>query len=211
MSFFNFPRAFQTEQKLNTKYGEIIFTSYQIGELVLLSGKLVAGDPLTLLGCQPFTVNITPGRYPVTLSIAQFQKNNDRRVAYAMVSIYETNVVKWQMATLPNEKLSSLKKGEIFGYGVDSGTGSFMDEVVVEILDDSIYIDQEKSLLEQLEEALEKNSSPTWTWANFLVDESTQANVIAFSSGWGDGIYATYFGYDVNNRLVKIITDFDLF
>ncbi len=42
------------------------------------------------------------------------------------------------------------------------------------------------------------------------VDEESQANVIAFSSGWGDGIYPTYFGYDEQGNVVCAVTDFQL-
>jgi hypothetical protein len=57
---------------------------------------------------------------------------------------------------------------------------------------------------------LDDNPNLSWSWANFLVDEESQANVIAFSSGWGDVLYPTYFGYDVEDCIVKVITDFRL-
>ena len=52
---------------------------------------------------------------------------------------------------------------------------------------------------------LEENSLE---WANMCVDDSTQANVIAFDSGGGDGIYPTYFGYDAEDDIVCVVTDF---
>lgn len=211
MCMLDFSVFFQAGYRLNTKLGEIILTPFKVGELVLNSGKLVACDPLTLCDCEPFTVNFLPGSYPVILSIAHIQKNNDRRVAYAMLYLSEQTPVRWKMATHAGEELSSLKEGEFFGYGVDSGTGCFMDADVAEIMDDSIYTKTEEEILVyQLEDLLERNQTRTWCWANFCIDEESQANVIAFSSGWGDGIYPTYFGYDTEDNIVKVVTDFHL-
>ncbi|BAY11280.1 DUF4241 domain-containing protein [Calothrix sp. NIES-2098] len=213
MNNFDFLSYFQNEQNLsNEKLSDIIFTPYKVGELVLTSGKLVACDPLTLADSEPFTANFAPGRYPVILSIAHIQKNNSRRVAYAMLCLSEQTPVAWEMATHPTEDLSSLQEDEFFGYGVDSGTGCFMDADTAQIMDDSIYSKNtyQESLFYKLNCELEKNYSPTWDWADMCVDNSNQANVIAFSSGWGDGIYPTYFGFNIENKIVKVITDFHL-
>ncbi|WP_432774035.1 DUF4241 domain-containing protein [Brevibacillus gelatini] len=31
-----------------------------------------------------------------------------------------------------------------------------------------------------------------------------------FSSGWGDGSYASYIGYDADGQIVRLLTDFYL-
>ncbi|NET37521.1 MAG: DUF4241 domain-containing protein [Cyanothece sp. SIO1E1] len=48
-------------------------------------------------------------------------------------------------------------------------------------------------------------------WANVVVNEANGANVIAFSSGWGDGGYASYWGYDAKGNLASLVTDFACF
>jgi hypothetical protein len=35
--------------------------------------------------------------------------------------------------------------------------------------------------------------------------------VIVFQSGYGDGFYASYWGFDAEGQLVCLVTDFDLF
>jgi len=40
------------------------------------------------------------------------------------------------------------------------------------------------------------------------VDETTGVNIIAFSSGWGDSCYASYWGYDAAKQRVALMTDF---
>jgi len=47
--------------------------------------------------------------------------------------------------------------------------------------------------------------------ANIKVSERTEANVITFSSGWGDGGYASFWGYDALGDLTCLVTDFNLF
>ncbi|MBW4474008.1 MAG: DUF4241 domain-containing protein [Stenomitos rutilans HA7619-LM2] len=83
-----------------------------------------------------------------------------------------------------------------------------MNADVTTILDDSIYAEEESILIYQLQNLLEVNQTFTCSWANMCLDNETQANVIAFSSGWGDGIYPTYFGFNESGEVVSVITDF---
>jgi hypothetical protein len=140
----DFLKFFQAEYSLNTKFGEVIFTPFKVGELVLTSGKLVASDPLPSPDSEPFPANFLPGSYPVILSIAHIlENNNDRRVAFAMLCLSEQTPVRGEMATLAGEELSSLEEGEFFDYAVGSGTGCFVDADVAEIMDESIYAETE--------------------------------------------------------------------
>jgi hypothetical protein len=105
-----------------------------------------------------------------------------------------------------------LKKEQLLGYSVDSGTGCFMDAEAADILDNSIYAEAEEDVLVyKLGDLLEENQSRTWCCANMCLNSYTKVNVIAFSSGWGDGIYTTYLGYDKEGNIVCFATDFNLF
>ncbi|WP_448268932.1 DUF4241 domain-containing protein [Nostoc sp. DSM 114159] len=217
MNNLKFLEAFRNQKIGNFELNEINYNTYNGGELILTSGKLVACDPLVNPDSDPFDIILAPGRYSVILSVAHFQKNNDQRVAYAMLCVNQATPVRWEVARTDNqdENLGLLSEGEIFGYAVDSGTGCFMDAKAGEIINDSIYSAYLKKtriedLTYKIECELKKNYRPTWDWANVCIDSSTQANIIAFHSGWGDGIYATYLGYDKNNNIVNVITDFNL-
>ncbi|MBE9105062.1 DUF4241 domain-containing protein [Nostoc cf. edaphicum LEGE 07299] len=63
-------------------------------------------------------------------------------------------------------------------------------------------------MIDLIQDELRKNYRPTWDWTNICIDKSTQLNIIAFSSGYGDGIYPTYFGYDTEDKIVNIVTEF---
>jgi hypothetical protein len=46
--------------------------------------------------------------------------------------------------------------------------------------------------------------------ATVTVQGGAGGNLIAFSSGWGDGCYASFFGYDAHDKLVGLVTDFQV-
>ncbi|MBD2314157.1 DUF4241 domain-containing protein [Desertifilum sp. FACHB-1129] len=206
----DFLKAFQPGQKLISRLGHMTLTSYQLGHLILTSGKLVACDPLVFPGTDPFDVQFKPGHYPVILSVAHNSKDDNITVAYAMLRLSEQIPVKWELATKFGENLSTLSENEVFGYGVDSGTGCFMDADTSQIIVDQCWEAEtyEESLTCKLEETIEENYSLGYNWANLCVDDSTQANVIAFDSGVGDGFYASYFGLDIEGCIVAVVTEF---
>ena len=119
------------------------------------------------------------------------------------------------MATFVGQDDTTLASGESFGYSVDSGTGCFMDAaclpaVLLEDVDGPPYEDlvdeDEKRMAAVLEQLRRTNPG----WANVLLDQATGANIVAFNSGDGDGVYTSYFGYDPQDRLVCLFTDFEV-
>jgi hypothetical protein len=208
----------------------------EIGNLVVTSGKLIACDPLLKPGLKEyFGKTVSPGHYPVILSIAELQPRNDTRIAYAMLRLSKEPVVKWEIATV-NGQYPREDEGEIYGYGVDSGTGCFMDWDVAKTLSNLANSDPitdeaarqsgsdqagklSSAALDRFEQEfcnkvileMEQNEQgAAKNWANVLVNDTTGANVIAFSSGWGDGGYSSYWGYDAKGNLANLVTDFML-
>ncbi|CBN55076.1 MULTISPECIES: DUF4241 domain-containing protein [Kamptonema] len=210
MSKLDLMKAFQPGHKLITQFCELTLTSYEIGKLTLNSGKLVACDPLVFPGTEPFAPQFKSGHYPVILSVGYNPKDDNKTVAYAMLRFNEQAPIKWQLATKLGEDLSVLSGNEVFGYGVDSGTGCFMDADAGQIIVDNTWKAEtyEESLSCKLGEALEENYNLGFNWANLCVDDSTHANVIAFDSGEGDGFYASYFGLDAEGCIVAVVTEF---
>jgi len=58
---------------------------------------------------------------------------------------------------------------------------------------------------------MDKTYVHTWSWANVEMDPVTKANVVIFSSGLGDGCYASYFAFDQEHHPVLLVTDFGVF
>ncbi len=208
MNNCDFSKVFQEGQILHPSFGLMYLKPYKIGELVLTSGKLVACDPLVFPGTEPFDLNLAPGVYPVILSIAYNQDKNNPMVAFAKLSLSEKVPSRWRMATKAGENLAHLNDGQVFGYAVDSGIGCFMDADTSQIIVDNTWDSDtyEETLACKLDQLLEERNDLEFMWANMCVNEATGANIIAFEVGIGDGFYYSFFGYDIENKLVEVVT-----
>jgi hypothetical protein len=180
-----------------------------LARLVVTSGRIYAGDALIRPRGLTFSQRVPAGSYPVLLSIATFD-NEDQRVAFARVEIRPGQPVRWEMATAEGQDPTALAEGEIIAYGVDSGTGSFMDAEVAQQLG-SMSRAEAATFSERVVDEFLDHSVNTWHWADVTVDASTGANLVGFASGWGDGFYASYWGYDAHDEVVCLLTDFGIF
>jgi hypothetical protein len=228
-SRFAFPdlvRAFRD----GTQFGDGTVHVCALGNLALPTGAIVACDPgyLRLMQQPAYTRRVEPGTYPVLLSLLSRGQGErkDVRVACASVRFREDPVQRWEMALRPGQDLSMLMPGHFFGYGVDGGRGCFVDELAVTRL---------KPAQKQFADSLK--GLTTWSYAGFLaampaaihplepspadpalpghakigvLDPATGATVVSFSSGMGDGAYASYFGLAADDSVVCLVTDFGL-
>lgn len=174
-----------------------------VGDLFLPTGHLVACDPLVCPEAEPFAISLPPGAYPVVLSIADMGK--DQRVAFATIHLGQGVPTNWKMMTVADQDISKLKPEEFFGYGVDSGTGCFMDRATGKTLEEMMSKNQ--TFFETIDEEMDETYRHTWSWLNMKFGD---ANLIAFSSGYGDGAYATYAGFASNGEITVIVTDFSV-
>jgi hypothetical protein len=183
---------------------------HDLGELVVISGQIVACDPLSMPDMPPFAETVAPGRCSVLISVAE-SASGDQRVAFALLRLSDRPAARWENAVPQGKSLGELKAGDVFGYGVDAGTGCFMDVATARALVALAKAAAARGDYEDnsgLTDALMATYVNTWSWANLVVDPASGANVIAFSSGWGDGWYASYWGYDISDQRVALITDF---
>jgi hypothetical protein len=185
----------------NCKVDGITLIHHRLGDLFLPTGELVACDPFVTPEAQPFKLMFPCGAFPVILSVAEIA--TDQRVAYATIRFKESAPVAWEMMTTGNHDASTLEAGHIFGYGVDSGTGSFMDRSAGELL--SRKMAAETDFFETMMAEMDKTYRHTWSWLDMKFG---RGNLIAFSSGYGDGVYATYAGFDSNGEVAVVVTDF---
>lgn len=134
------------------------------------------------------------------------ESKTDQRVAFAIVNISSETPARWEMLTVGNQNVFELKEDEIFGYGVDSGTGSFMDVSASRTLLEKLSAHDQ--IAPALMEEMEKTYRNTWSWLN--AEFGNNSNMLAFSSGFGDGVYASYVGYTTEGKIAKVITDFSV-
>lgn len=207
------------------------------GDLDVPTGRIIACDPFWLANAPPpYTAVVPAGRHGVFLSIADY--GDDRRVACALLRCGAGDAVRWEMAVVPGQDPATLEPGQLFAYGVDAGTGCFVDEAVAEswlaqtgmgsmaawrrgadpssgptpertALVDAVYdwLDAFGDRLSALLARADQRAACGWA---SVAEEGYTGNLIAFSSGWGDGRYGSFFGYDAAGRISCLVTDFQV-
>ena len=172
------------------------------GSLLLPTGRIVACDPSVISGEEEaFVRTVPPGSYPVSIVLAT--DTEQARVAAAIVRFSDASPVSWERArTVEDDDL------EMTGYGVDSATGCFLDSSALAIVATELETTGQWDQL--IEEALEVAPDDEWFSANIPVSQSPPTNAIAFSSGFGDGLYASWFGLDSSGNAVCLVTDFEV-
>jgi hypothetical protein len=173
----------------------VTISTHQIGELILTSGRIIACDPLIVPDTRyHLKKTVKPGRYPVIVSVADFRPAGDTRFACAMLKLSGETSVKWEVALINEPDTNQID--DRTDYGVDAGTGCFVDWDAAEIIEDLVSLevrypekDEFEEFCDQVIAEMEKNSFDNYpltaSWANLQVSEVTEANIIAFSSGWG--------------------------
>ncbi len=211
-----FTGAFQSGYKLAVDEAaagnppQIIATTFrtlELGRLKIVSGKIAACDPFVQISDRlPFVQTVPNGDHAVKLAIVE-GGINDGRIAYARVDFSTEPAVTWKMALLDGQDSATLKEGEIFGYPVDAGTGAFYDPKAGTVL--AADLKRDENAWEAWQIAGEKNGKDADLKPNFfLMLPAGELNVAMFASGWGDGFYASYFGYSRSGEVVALVTDF---
>jgi hypothetical protein len=197
------------ETSFQTGYNKIVdtteykFYTVDIGQLNIVEGKIIACDPLLFYEDKPFDTNFPIGKYPVELAIAKV--NGDERVGFSRIKFSNSVPESWTIAVSEEQDISTLKPGDIFGYGIDSGTGAFMDiSGGKEFLN---FLSEEENNHTKIIDEIQKTYSHTRSW---LLWTKNGFDVAMFSSGWGDGLYASYIGFDKDKNICRLVTDFGL-
>jgi len=180
----------------------LVFSPVTMGELRVQQGRIVGCDPLQFDSENdlPFNASFPTGNFPVELAIAKWE--NDERVAFARIKFSEQAPHRWEMATAGDFDPAELAPDTLIGYGVDSGTGAFLDVGSVPAF--AALTDADR---DQLEVDLNANYRATRSW---MLWEQDGASVALFSSGVGDGGYASYIGYAPDGTICRLVTDFQL-
>lgn len=190
-------------QVIDTEFGRMNIEKAVAGKLKLLTGKIIATDPILLYDDECYSEHVKPGTYTVNIYVGKAEKRKKQTVA-AEIRINDNKPVKWEMALLEGESAKGFGHDEFMGYEVENGLGCFMDEKVMEMLD--VMSEEQLNDYEiKVKDAVKINDC---SCANIIMDEKNGLNVIVFASGWNEGTFPTYCGFDKDNRLCRLVTDF---
>ncbi len=194
------------------KVGEADLDVLDLGTVHFPTGRVVACDPLVVLGeATPYIQTIPAGSYPVKLSVSD--SDQGIRYACAKVEVSSKIPVRYELAMTGRERLDQeFDEGDFFGFGVDAGMACIVDEATQtafhaywqkrESEDDSIdpFNDLFSDLLEESYKRHPKYQSELGDWLNWRIP-GTDCDLPIFSSGFGDGYYPVYFGYDAAGKV----------
>ena len=200
--------------------GGVAVDVMKIGDVRFPTGGVVACDPLVELGeAHPYVQQIPTGTYPVSICVVPSELYGDR-YACVKVSCGEGRPVRYEMGLVGNEDLDEeLGEDEFFGFFVDAGMGCIADAAaqeafkgywerrVAEEEDIDPYNDLFYELLEQNAQANPKYQRDGGDWLNWTVP-GTDCDIALFASGWGDGAYPCYFGYDAAGEVCGVYIRF---
>lgn len=188
-----------------------LLESFEVGKIYLSSGKLVACDPLITNDMKPFSITFPKGDFSVLLH----KERESNCVAYAEIIFSQSEITDWKLATTGGQNIKDLEEGEVFGYPVESGMGCFMDVDTQNNLNDleqRLYHSKGVDFMGIYEEFFHEyffdEKGAIDQFAFLKPSENHPGTIFAFETGYGEGFYASYIGFDKNNNPVKIVTEF---
>lgn len=214
-------KDFEIEYDLAEEINSPELVEIHIGDVNLPSGKIIAGDALYTDGQPAFSRTVEPDKYPVFIRVAKIDELH-HRIAYAKIKFRPEEATKYILAItdeLTEEELNDLGEDEFYGFPVDSGIACFLDvetnssylariDALQEKDPETDYYDE--VLAEEFRKYSGKNafSRSLGDWNDHKPEESSDNNVVMFSSGWGDGYYPAFWGLNENGDIVELIVDF---
>ncbi len=136
--------------------------------------------------------------------MADFERTQERRIAAALLHVRQSTPVRWEGAVCAGDP-----QEVPYCYCVDSAMGSFMDEEAAAVIRarsaaDDDYQDQ------FIDDVIYLHPDEAAEWFEVVLDAGSGLNMVAFDSGWGDGGYPSYWGYDATGEVACLLTDFGL-
>lgn len=200
-----FDQVFASGVVVKSGGADPVMTQHEIGDLFIPSGRVLACDPIHMYDLDPFTREIAPGRYPITLGVAEERAGGTKRVVYSMIRLRDEAPVEWDLAKKARPSFDAHEDVEVHGFGVDVGLGSYMDLGAGNLLRQRM--DADDGFHNDIFEAVEENEPE---WANIVIDPTTGLNIVVFETGSGDGMFLSYWGYNDTGHIVCLVTDFGI-
>ncbi|WP_278627012.1 DUF4241 domain-containing protein [Thomasclavelia cocleata] len=191
-----------------------------IGKISCPTGNIIVSDPLAYLPsnkfCPILSIQIPSGEYPVEIAICRSDIIGIR-MCTVKLKIKETEAVSYSLAKPTNESAAFVAKdGVLSGFPVDAGMISICDEKVAEEYQDFIvnwykdnpngnhYDDYFDKFFKESDEKFpqfQRQGGDFIEWEN----PKTKNKLVMVASGFGDGFYQSYWGYDSNNEICELI------
>ncbi|KEY18637.1 DUF4241 domain-containing protein [Kaistella antarctica] len=188
-----------------------LIETFEAGNIVLTSGKLVASDPLITSEMPPFMTDFPIGEFPVLVH----KEIESNCIAYVEMVFKNAEIATWKLATSDGQNMTELEEGEIYGFPVESGMGCLMDFETQEnliLLEQHLFKRKGEEFMGIYEEFFHEHffqeEGAVNQYAFLKPHEEKPGNLFAFETGYGEGFYASYIGFDKNEIPVKVVCEF---
>lgn len=188
-----------------------LIETFEAGSIEIVTGKLVASDPLITSEMPPFMTEFPKGEFPVLVH----KEIESNCIAYVEVVFNNSPITSWQLATSDGQNLEDLQQGEIYGFPVESGMGCLMDSETqqnLNLLEQHLFKRKGDDFLGIYEEFFHEHfyqqEGAVNQYAFLKPNDEKSGNLFAFETGYGEGFYASYIGFDKNNQPVKLVSEF---
>lgn len=201
------------------KRGTLSIDQMVIGKVNIPTGKLLVCDPLVAISeSSPTLYDMAPkGKFDLEICVVKGGEYGDR-YATARIRFNEHKAVSFRDALFGNEDFENVEPGAYFGFDVSAGMACICDSQTRDAYlayekewssknDSNIY---DGLLAKLFADNAKKNPNyqrQGGDWLDFAIPNSDQ-NIIMFQSGFGDGGYPIYWGYDEQNKICQIIVQF---
>jgi hypothetical protein len=191
-----------------------------MGEIEFPTGDILVRDPLVWLNRdeKAYLTSVPRGKYRIETLVVKLEEDHYR---YALSRVrFTENVPKiYYEALKGDENLDDVDGDSIFGFNVDAGLATIVDietrNAYCDFKDKWYTENPNKNIYDDFfAEVFAKNAeeNPVYQreggdWINFKIPNS-ELSIPMIQSGFGDGRYPVYFGYDENGKLCDLVLEY---
>ena len=191
-----------------------------MGEVNFPTGSILVRDPLVYLKReeQPYMQKVPVGVFPIDTLVAKIEEEHYRYIA-TRVRFSEEKALIYKNALKGNENIEDVNENSFFGFFVDAGLATIVDietrdkycdfeeEWYKANPDGNIYDDFFADEFKKSYEANPKFQREAGDWINFALP-NTNLSIPMIQSGFGDGEYPVYFGYDKDGKVCEVVIEY---
>ena len=217
---------FLSQRELSAETVKKTFSSenaqlYVFEDVSFATGNVTVADPLAVLPDREHTAfldeTLTPGKYPLVLAIAE-PPHDGKRIAGMKLQVSDHEAVTYETAGTWYMK-NGIRYEDLPGFAVEAGLAcitdekaaeaywQFLDEWTEEHAGENIYNHYFAELFAQSYEEHPEVQREGGDFIRWNIPNSEE-EMILFASGYGDGYYNTYCGYDSDGKLAEIVSIF---
>ncbi|WP_331829618.1 DUF4241 domain-containing protein [Aurantimonas sp. E1-2-R+4] len=188
----------------------------QAGRLAVPTGRLILCDLTVDIAEAPsFVRTIDPGDYSVDVYLYDGSAEGrdwGTRVGLAELKIATGTPVRWDLAKLTDDGASPWIENFSHPIFIDSAKACFID---VETRDAIVaaQIDSGTPGKDYVLDVLHGSVAYALLIVPAIAHQlrfDPKQNLVAFETGFGDGTYRAFWGFDTEDRLVSLVVDFDV-